>query len=281
MHCVVPESGNDYERHLHGSSALVVSALRHPVSGSALQQAAFWGHFRQCLYVACVHRQPLKFDISSYEIEMTLSTPSTGVMATVEEEGNWCKWITWILAEVCEFCFGATRPASATEARSSWSSLLTKVEMWDANKPKSFLPLSVVERDPEKGQWFPELCYGSGWHSLANMYHLTAHILLDVYDPMIRNISIGEFGSLRARLQLETKVLAQARTVCGICFANQHIIPTVVALCQAVFAFSSFLSEPEERKLLIEILRRGERESAWSTTWIVNALMEDWDCEET
>ena len=161
---IVPESGNDYECHLHGSSALVGSALRHPVAGSALQQAAFWGHFRQCLYVACVHRQPLKFDISSYKIEMTLSRPSTGVMTTVEEESNWCKWITWILAEVCEFCFGANRPASTMEAGSSWNSLLTKVEMWDANKPESFSPLSVNERDPEKGRWFPELFYGSGWH---------------------------------------------------------------------------------------------------------------------
>lgn len=35
------------------------------------------------------------------------------------------------------------------------------------------------------------------------MYSLTAHILLDVYDPLIRSITIGQFGFLRARQALE------------------------------------------------------------------------------
>lgn len=38
------------------------------------------------------------------------------------------------------------------------------------------------------------------------MYFLTSHILLNVYDPLTRNISIGEFGFLKARRQLEVSV---------------------------------------------------------------------------
>ena len=45
------------------------------------------------------------------------------------------------------------------------------------------------------------------------MYALTAHILLDVYDPLMRNISIGEFGSYRARQQLEVSMTTKIITV--------------------------------------------------------------------
>jgi hypothetical protein len=38
---------------------------------------------------------------------------------------------------------------------------------------------------------------------MASMQFLTARLLLDVYNPLTRNISIGEFGFLRARQQLE------------------------------------------------------------------------------
>jgi hypothetical protein len=146
---------------------MVTSAIRNPwtSSGSGLQWASFWGCFRQSMFPACVHRQPLKFDISSYKIEVRLSTPAAGVMATVEEESEWCHWITWILAQVVDFCFGTSRPRrSVKEEEETWNGLLQTVEMWEANKPKTFLPVACNERDPERGRWFPEIWFGSEWH---------------------------------------------------------------------------------------------------------------------
>ncbi len=35
------------------------------------------------------------------------------------------------------------------------------------------------------------------------MYSFTARILLDVHDPLMRNISMGQFGFRRARKELE------------------------------------------------------------------------------
>lgn len=161
--------------------------------------------------------------MSSYKIEIRLSTPSTRVMATVEEESEWCNWITWILAEVVDFCFGPkTCKAGLQDAKSGWKILLQKVEMWETNKPKTFLPVAVNERDLEKGRRFPELWYGSGWHGLFYPVPIISSLLttvsddkhafsdssflLDVYDPLTRNISIGEFGFLRARQQLEVRI---------------------------------------------------------------------------
>lgn len=65
---------------------------------------------------------------------------------------------------------------------------------------------------------------------------LAAHILLSVYDPSMRNIWIGDFGFLKAREQLEEKVLSRARLLCGICMANPTNVAVIHTLCHTVFA---------------------------------------------
>jgi hypothetical protein len=150
---------------------MVTSTIRNPwtASGSGLKWAAFWCCFRQSVYPASLHRQPLKFDISGYKIEVNLSTPAPGVMATVEEESEWCHWITWILGQVVDFCFGTrSRDMTMLEQKQAWDGLLQAVEMWEANKPKSFLPVACNERNPELGAWFPEIWFGSEWHGMYN-----------------------------------------------------------------------------------------------------------------
>lgn len=171
------ESGTDSERHLSGISAIVESALRNPWSAmrSRLQRASFWGYFRQCIYAACVYRHPLRFDVSRSQIEMRLSTPDAEMMATVEEETDWCHWITWILAEVVDFCFGVKPHSSASgrisgdgreKGMATWTALLQKVEKWELNKPKSFLPVARRDRDTQKGCWFPKVFFASEWHGM-------------------------------------------------------------------------------------------------------------------
>ncbi|CEO59587.1 hypothetical protein PMG11_04259 [Penicillium brasilianum] len=205
-HLNVSDSGQDYEHHLRGVSAMVTSTIRNPwtASGSGLKWAAFWCFFRQSIYPACVYRQPLKFDISGSNIEVRLSSPAAGVMPTVEEESEWCHWITWILGQVADFCFGTrSLELTPTEEKESWNGLVQAVDMWEANKPKSFLPVACNDREPEQGRWFPEIWFGSEWHAMAAAQSLAARILLDVHHPQTRKITIGEFGFLRARQQLE------------------------------------------------------------------------------
>jgi hypothetical protein len=165
----VSDNGKDYEHHLSGVSALVTSTIRNPwtASGSGLRWASFWCCFRQSVYPACLHRQPLQFDISGYKIEVNLSTPAPGVMATVEEESEWCHWITWILAQVVDFCFSMpSRDMTMLKEGQAWNSLLQAVETWEVNKPKSFLPVAYNERNPNRGRWFPEIAFGSEWHGM-------------------------------------------------------------------------------------------------------------------
>ncbi|KAK5549776.1 hypothetical protein LTR23_000067 [Exophiala sp. CCFEE 6169] len=266
--------------HLLGTSAFVRSVMGNtvPDCSHGLQEASFWGYFRQCLYVACVNCEPLKFDISIYQIEMKLSTPCTATLPTTEEESKWCKWITWILAEVVEFCFGPQGPLmTLEEAQSSWRELVSKVDMWESNKPSSFQAIAFLDRDPEKHRLFPLRWFGNEWHALANMYSITARILLDVHDPLMRNISMGQFGFRRARKDLELKVLNSARALCGICLANPGNVPTIITLSHAIFSFASFLEDVEERWMLIGMLQSSEREESWPTKWIVKALLEEWD----
>ncbi|CEO59586.1 hypothetical protein PMG11_04259 [Penicillium brasilianum] len=281
-HLNVSDSGQDYEHHLRGVSAMVTSTIRNPwtASGSGLKWAAFWCFFRQSIYPACVYRQPLKFDISGSNIEVRLSSPAAGVMPTVEEESEWCHWITWILGQVADFCFGTrSLELTPTEEKESWNGLVQAVDMWEANKPKSFLPVACNDREPEQGRWFPEIWFGSEWHAMAAAQSLAARILLDVHHPQTRKITIGEFGFLRARQQLERKVLLHARSLCGICLTDPTNVSAIFTMCHAIFTFSSFINIDEERRLLVRVLRTVERDEGWPTTWIVNALKVDWDVD--
>jgi hypothetical protein len=91
---------------------------------------------------------------------------------------------------------------------------------------------------------------------MATTQSLAARILLDVYNPETRRISIGEFGFLRARERLEVglqtviieysdvaslqgKVLLNARSLCGICLANPANIAAIFTLCHTIFACKS------------------------------------------
>ena len=157
----------DPSYHLSGTSAFVRSILGNvvPVSGSGLQEACFWAYLRQCLYVACTNREPLKFDISTYQVEMALSTPPTSDLPSAEEESVWVKYMMWVLAEVVEFCFNPnTATMKLDDARSRWRELATKVEMWDANKPRSFMPVALLDRNLEAGRIFPLRWFGDDWH---------------------------------------------------------------------------------------------------------------------
>ncbi|GFG00887.1 hypothetical protein IFM5058_00212 [Aspergillus udagawae] len=281
-HLDVSDSGRDYEHHLKGVSAMVTSTIRNPWagSGSGLKWAAFWCCFRQSVYPACVYRQSLKFDISGSNIEVRLSSPATGVLPTVEEESEWCHWITWILGQVADFCFGTrSLEMTPTEEEEAWNGLVQTLDMWEADKPKSFLPVACNDREPEQGRWFPETCFGSEWHAMAAAQSLAARILLDVHHPQTRKITIGEFGFLRARQQLEGKVLLHARSLCGICLTDPTNVAVIFTMCHAIFSFSSFINVDEERRLLVRLLRTVERDEGWPTTWIVNALKVDWDVD--
>jgi hypothetical protein len=114
---------------------------------------------------------------------------------------------------------------------------------------------------------------------MAAAQSLAARILLDVHHPQTRKITIGEFGFLRARQQLEGKVLLHARSLCGICLTDPTNVAVIFTMCHAIFSFSSFIDVDEERRLLVRLLRTVERDEGWPTTWIVNALKVDWDVD--
>ena len=133
------------------------------------------------------------------------------------------------------------------------------------------------------------------------MYSLTAHILLDVYDPLIRSITIGQFGFLRARQALEVlsagselvptttdRSIAESSHILKSalwympCEPRKHTALLYVVsyhfyLYEALFAqyqssvanivitVASFMGNLDERNCLLSILRRSEHEEVWPT----------------
>jgi hypothetical protein len=60
--------------------------------------------------------------------------------------------ITLITAEVLRFAFGTGERSSA-----EWRRLKAEVEAWWHNRPYGFRGIWRIERDPERGRWWPEV----------------------------------------------------------------------------------------------------------------------------
>jgi hypothetical protein len=171
---------SDQARHLMGMSAFVHSVMGSTISlsGWSLEQDSFWDYFRQCLYVACIRREPVKFDMSTHRLEVTLSTPPTDEsLFSMEEETSWARWMSWILAEVVNFCFEERYDtAPIEELRQKWTALSTRVNMWDANRPCTFSPIETLPSNAHDERPFPLTWYGNDWHGkfqLAKMPDLS------------------------------------------------------------------------------------------------------------
>jgi hypothetical protein len=91
---------------------------------------------------------------------------------------------------------------------------------------------------------------------MAAAQSLAARILLHGHHPQTRKITIGDFGFLRARQQLEVRtptsdrfisllmeaqreVLLHARSLCGICLTDPTNVAAIFTMCHAIFTCKS------------------------------------------
>ncbi|KAF4340143.1 transcriptional regulatory moc3 [Fusarium beomiforme] len=241
----VTVTGSDQERHLAGLSALLKASQVHQVDPSAptLSQAAFWVYVRQSFYNACVNQQPpnLNFDL------VLIPPPPVvdGQAVDVKSETAWANTMTWICATVMHFCFSGRVSYSESSTRMRrWHELSEAVENWNQTKPI--------------------MAFG--------FYHL-ARMLLKVYRPSprfaIRNLR-------RSIPESDESIMEHARALCGACKGSPGTVPSLITLCHSTFIWGPLMTDEREQISLVRMLEDLESSHTWPTTWIINALREEW-----
>lgn len=74
----------------------------------------------------------------------------------------------------------------------------------------------------------------------------------------------------------QVEVAHRAHIICGICLSNPTT-ETRRTACYAMFLCCRYITDPEEQRVILDILRQTEVEDKWPTARISQVLTEEWD----
>ena len=136
----------DFQRHLRGCISLF-RYNRNKFRPGSLQHTAFWTYVRQEILTALANSSATNVDTSDCTYKVVFSG---------ETDDDWTNNITWLTAQVINYCFDPQVLSSAER----WEQLHLAVESWRERLPDTFRPLSVVADDES----FPIITHLCTWH---------------------------------------------------------------------------------------------------------------------
>ncbi|KAI9766473.1 MAG: hypothetical protein M1835_007182 [Candelina submexicana] len=165
-----------------------------------------------------------------------------------------------------------------------WEEIRTEIEVWFDGLPDTFKPCARV-RYPVQPSSIGETRSGTGfyeiWYSIPmcastmQSYHM-ARILLLINKPQE---STARRSTVARRLQsyrvIESEILYHSREICGIALSRAEASVRIHSL-QPLFVAGQCLTEPHERKIILDLLRSIETDLGWATEYRVKQLLAEW-----
>ncbi|ORY02664.1 hypothetical protein BCR34DRAFT_79550 [Clohesyomyces aquaticus] len=268
-------TGSDHEQHLAGCSAILRASQGQTIDPSAptLREAAFWVYVRQCLYNASINQQPPNLDVNIRLHPAASTFQFADPLATLKGETAWANNMTWLCASVVQFCFGGGADAhlELSGRLHRWRELWNDVQQWSNDRPTTFDPIWAGPAGND--HIFPRALFAADWHVMAFGFFNFACLLLLTYKPAPRFAVRNLGGNLR---ETDHRILDHARAICGSCEGSPATVPALITLCHSVFIWGPLMTDAVERQGVLRLLTNFEDAHVWPTTWIANALREEW-----
>ncbi|CDM38168.1 Zn(2)-C6 fungal-type DNA-binding domain [Penicillium roqueforti FM164] len=260
---------NDQQHHLLAGSVYISSHVDSAISGG-LASASFWAYVIQDIQFALTYQKCLRLTFAPFDDRLRRWWAAKPALS----DGDWTNRAIWLLAETIDFCYNISgrshdgRLGSAGEA-----ALRHRILEWELGRPDTFVPLHISPADPGNGKPFPVAWYTSLWHATA-----VQHICLTKSLVLIRELEFYD----RSMLHLEQPVklrhdLAETLNfMFGIATSADDDPSLRITACHALFACGSWVEDPVVQTLLIDLLRRTERENGWPWGYMRNQVMQAW-----
>lgn len=246
-------------------------------SATTLADAGFWIYVRQALYNSTISQEPLDLDLSLQLLPTPGSLQDSHPLAWLRVKTAWANHILWNTALVADFCFSESKlPALYSEtARATrlqtWQELWDRNEAWRQNRPHEFD--AIGEGPSNDSHVFRDIWFTADWHAISfTFYHFSCILLL-------RYKSASKFPIRWVNTELsptDRKILQHARCICSAVKSSLQNAQLLIILCHTVFIWGPLMTDRREREEVLRLLGIFEDKHQWRTSWIVEALKEEW-----
>ena len=152
-----------------------------------------------------------------------------------------------------------------------WRLLAKELENWSQELPNTFSPCARISGSVFSEIWFSiPMCA-----STMQTYHM-ARIILLINRPQESTARRTTLGSrLNSYRFIDAEVRYHSREICGIALGRTE--PSArIHMIQPLFVAGQCLTELNERRFILDLLREIERGLGWSTKRYVHQLLNQW-----
>ncbi|KAJ6185179.1 hypothetical protein N7519_006480 [Penicillium mononematosum] len=260
---------NDQQHHLLAGSVYVSSHVDSAISGG-LASASFWAYVIQDIQFALTYQKCLRLTFAPFDDRLRRWWAAKPALS----DGDWTNRAIWLLAETIDFCYNI--PGRSHEGRIGSvgeTALKHRILEWELGRPDTFVPLHVSPPDPGSGKPFPVAWYTSLWHATA-----IQHICLTKSLMLIRELEFYDRSMLHLDqpVKLRNDLAETLNFMFGIAVSADDDPTLRITACHALFVCTSWVEDPVVQNLLIDLLRRSEREDGWPWGYMHNQVVQAW-----
>ncbi|PGH17877.1 hypothetical protein AJ79_00776 [Helicocarpus griseus UAMH5409] len=210
--------------------------------------------------------------------------------------------LIWILSKVVNFIardggvsIGENAPAGSPSIGVSqqtlferWQRLQAELDGWYNGLPDTFKPCVRLEpaahpspQNPKGEQLpFPEVWYSVQMCGSTMQHYHMARILLLVNKPH-ESTTKGHTvtNRLKSYRSIENEIKFHAHEICGVSTSRPDASVRIHSV-QPLFVAGQCLTEPRERRGLLQLLKEIEDDLGWATEYRVKQLLKEWEWDE-
>jgi hypothetical protein len=212
-------------------------------------------------------------------------------------EDMWSNALVWLLAKLSNFIAAGENLTVGLELESDisspigisqqtllkrWQRLRLELQVWHDSLPDTFDPCARVPPSQlELRECFSEIWYSVPMCASAMQNYHMAQILLLINKPhesTARRTTVTE--RLKSYNSIASTTRYHAREICGISLSRLEGSAHVHSL-QPLFVAGQCFTEPQERALVLDLLREIESERGWATDFRIQQLLKEWNWEDS
>lgn len=168
-----------------------------------------------------------------------------------------------------------------------WHRLHAELDTWYNGLPDTFKPCARIEpsRPPfqmtaQETYPFPEIWYSLPMSASTMQHYHMARILLLINKP---HESTARRSTVTNRLQsyrsIESDIRFHSHEICGIATSRPEGSVRIHSV-QPLFISGQCLTDPRERRNVLQLLRAIENDLGWATEYRVKQLLNEWEWGE-